>query len=254
MKHVAMRMMSTRIKDLPYGCPGFGDIVHSCLLTYGYGLKHQQPATLHIAPHQYNKKKSITWKQVINLFPKDSLFLQVHNFGTLNDEQFLKSLQQIYPDALLHYYEKYPGKIQNVLQPSFFVDNFVNIFPCFKYETNPGIDLPEKFVTAQFDAGSKKRLLTPEQLQKITERWRSKGYEVITVGGGAKDERLKQAPYVGYAMSKSEAHLGVDSGYMHLSQCYYQPNKIFIYTNRPWGKWEHHLKMFKDYGCVINDY
>ena len=49
MKHVVMRYMSTRIKDLPYGCPGFGDIVHSALLTYNYGQHFNEEATLHIA-------------------------------------------------------------------------------------------------------------------------------------------------------------------------------------------------------------
>ena len=57
MKHVVMRYMSTRIKNLPYGCPGFGDIVHSILLTYNYVQHFGEPATLHIASHQYNKDK-----------------------------------------------------------------------------------------------------------------------------------------------------------------------------------------------------
>jgi len=61
MKNVVMRFWSTRIPDLQYSCPGFGDIVHSCLLTYLYGQAHGEPATLHIASHQYNRDKPTTW-------------------------------------------------------------------------------------------------------------------------------------------------------------------------------------------------
>ena len=80
MKHVVMRYMSTRIKQLPYGCPGFGDIVHSVLLTYNYGSYFGEPATLHIATHQFNKDKPETWKQVLDLFPNGSVKIEYHDF------------------------------------------------------------------------------------------------------------------------------------------------------------------------------
>ena len=167
MKHVVMRYMSTRIKNLPYGCPGFGDIVHSCLLTYNYGQHYGKPATLHIAPHQYNKMKPQTWKQVMDLFPQGQLYLKVHKFYEENDEAFLHHVLQQYPSAKLHYYEKYPGKLQKVLQPSFFVDEYQKSFPQLKPECYDPILinqlLPSKFVTAQFDASSRKRNLTSEQ-------------------------------------------------------------------------------------------
>lgn len=254
MKHVVMRYMSTRIKNLPYGVPGFGDIVHSCLLTYNYGLAHNQPATLHIAPHQYNRDKPDTWKEVINLFPKDSLYLKVHDFFEQDDSKFLKLVQQSHPDAILHYYEKYPGKLQKVLQPSFFVDEYMKTFPCLPYIMSSEIKLPEKFVTAQFDPTSKKRKLKPDQLTLIFEKWQNLGYKVITVGGQSSNPLLRRATHVGFAMSKATAHIGVDSGYMHLAQMYFKPENIYIYTNRQESQWEHHLKMFRDNGARINEY
>ncbi|MBG11224.1 MAG: hypothetical protein CMD92_08715 [Gammaproteobacteria bacterium] len=253
MKHIVMRYMSTRLKNFPYGCPGFGDIVHSCLIAYNYGLHHNDSATLHIAPHQYNRDKPQTWKQVIELFPEGSVNLKVHDFSIENDKLFLEHVQLTFPDALLHYYEKYPGKLQNVLQPSFFVDKYMKTYPCLSAKEQ-NVKLPSKFVTAQFDPTSKKRKLKTEQLQQLKDNWSKKGYEILFVGGQASDPLLKTAPYVGYAMSKAHAHLGVDSGYMHLAQIYFEPKNIYIYTNRKESQWEHHLKMFRDNGANINEY
>lgn len=258
MKHVVMRYMSTRIKNLPYGCPGFGDIVHSCLLTYNYGQHYGKPATLHIAPHQYNKMKPQTWKQVMDLFPQGQMYLKIHKFYEESDEAFLQHVLQQYPSAKLHYYEKYPGKLQNVLQPSFFVDEYQRSFPQLKPECYDPILikqlLPSKFVTAQFDASSRKRNLTSEQIDMACSYWREQGYKIINVGGQARHPALMTAPLAGYTMSRARAHLGVDSGYMHFAQMFLKPSDIYIYTNRTIDKWEHHLKMFKDNGVHINEY
>ena len=223
MKHVVMRYMSTRIKNLPYGCPGFGDIVHSCLLTYNYGQHYGKPATLHIAPHQYNKMKPQTWKQVMDLFPQGQLYLKIHKFYEESDEAFLQHVLQQYPSAKLHYYEKYPGKLQNVLQPSFFVDEYQRSFPQLKPECYDPILIKQ-------------------------------GYKIINVGGQARHPALMTAPLAGYTMSRARAHLGVDSGYMHFAQMFLKPSDIYIYTNRTIDKWEHHLKMFRDNGVHINEY
>ena len=107
MKNVVMRFWSTRIPDLQYSCPGFGDIVHSCLLTYLYGQAHGEPATLHIASHQYNRDKPTTWNEVIKLFPKDTVFLKPYKTSTMTDQAFLDLVLAEYPNAELHYYQKY---------------------------------------------------------------------------------------------------------------------------------------------------
>lgn len=257
MKHVVQRYWSTRIPDLAYSCPGFGDIVHSCLLTYLYGRAHGEPATLHIASHQYNRDKPTTWAEVVDLFPAQTIHVEHHNTrsGTFTDLDFLQLVQKKYPEALLHYYRQYPGRLQKVIQPSFFIDDYMT-----NYARLPGIkppehiDLPEKFVTVQVDASSKKRHLQTDQLNKIFDKFRNLGCEIVKVGGQASDPRLRRATYAGYAMSKAAFHVGVDSGYMHLAQLYFAPENIFLYTNRPESDWEHHLKMARDHGCKINDY
>jgi hypothetical protein len=256
MKHVVMRYWSTRIPNLVYGCPGFGDIVHSSLLTYLYGQAHNEPATLHIASHQYNRNKPEIWDEVMKLFPTDTIFLNPYDTpDDMSDLDFLNLVREQHSDALLHYYKKYPGKLQQVLEPSFFVDEYIKTYPCLS-ASNPkdNIALPEKFVTAQFDAGSNKRKLSKEQLESIFDKFKKQGYEIITIGGEATDLRLRTATYAGYALSQADYHIGVDSGCMHLAHMFLKPENIYLYTNRPEGKWEHHLKMFRDCGCKINVY
>ena len=257
MKHVVQRYWSTRKPDFMYGCPGFGDIVHSCLLTYLYGQAHGEPATLHIASHQNNRDKPEIWAEVLALFPDHSVSLQVHDTstGSYTDQDFLDLVRQQHPDAVLHYYEKYPGRLQRVIQPSFFVDDYMANYARLPGRAVPeSLDLPTRFATCQVDASSKKRLLQPAQLQRIREKFQALGCEIVTVGGQAVDPRLRTATYAGHAMSRAEYHVGVDSGYMHMAQMYLEPKNIYLYTNRPESNWEHHLKMARDHGCKINDY
>ena len=78
-----------------YSCPGFGDIVHSCLLTYRYGQAHGEPATLHIASHQNNRDKPEIWAEVAALFPDNTVFVKAHNtkHATFTDLDFLQLVQ-----------------------------------------------------------------------------------------------------------------------------------------------------------------
>ncbi len=257
MKHIVQRYWSVLIPDMPYSCPGFGDIVHSCLLTYLYGQAHGEPATLHIASHQYNRDKPEIWAEVQRLFPDNTVHVQHHStkHKTYTDLEFMQLVQNKYPEAVLHYYKKYPGKLQQVLKPSFYVDEYMANYAQLpgKIPENP-VTLPARFATWQVDAGSKGRHLLPEQLDQIRQKFANLGCEIVTVGGEAEDPRLRTAAHAGYAMSRAAYHIGVDSGYMHLAQLYFKPEDIYLYTNKDPGKWLHHLNMARDHGCRINDY
>lgn len=257
MKHVVQRYWSTRIPNLMYSCPGFGDIVHSCLLTYLYGQAHGQPATLHIASHQYNRDKPATWAEVIGLFPPGTVFLQPHKTGNMTDQEFLDLVLAQAPNAELHYYKKYPGKLQAPIAPSFWVDDYLvaEKFPCLS-AINPSdsIQLPDNFATMQMDATSIQRRPAQPQIDQLYKKFADLGCEIVIVGGEATDPALRRAPGAGYAMSRARYHIGVDSGYLHLAQLYFRPENIYLYTNRDEGKWEHHLKMARDNGCHINEY
>ena len=54
-------------------------------------------------------------------------------------------------------------------------------------------------------------------------------------------------------MSKATYHVGVDSGFLHMSQVYFAPENIHIYTLSPKDRWSHHMHRAKDNGIRIND-
>ena len=81
-----------------------------------------------------------------------------------------------------------------------------------------------------------------------------KDYEVVTVGGESKDVLLRDSlKHIAYAMSKATYHVGVDSGFLHMSQVYFSPENIHIYTLSPKDRWSHHMHRAKDNGIKIND-
>ena len=58
--------------------------------------------------------------------------------------------------------------------------------------------------------------------------------------------------HIAYAMSKAKHHVGVDSGFFHMSQVYFSPKNIHIYTTRHPKKWSHHMQRARDNGIFIN--
>ena len=87
--------------------------------------------------------------------------------------------------------------------------------------------------------------------QDILEKY--KNYEKIVVGGESKNELLKNSlKHIAYAMSKAKHHVGVDSGFFHMSQVYFSPKNIHIYTTRHPKKWSHHMQRARDNGIFIN--
>jgi len=95
-------------------------------------------------------------------------------------------------------------------------------------------------------------MIKPKQRQAILDKY--KDYEVVTVGGESKDILLRDSlKHIAYAMSKATYHVGVDSGFMHMSQVYFAPENIHIYTLSPKDRWSHHMHRAKDNGIKIND-
>ena len=87
---------------------------------------------------------------------------------------------------------------------------------------------------------------------KILSRY--KEYEVVTVGGQATNHLLRDSlKHIAYAMTKAKYHVGIDSGFLHLSQVYFAPENIHIYTTSGPGKWSHHMHRAKDNGIKINE-
>ena len=86
--------------------------------------------------------------------------------------------------------------------------------------------------------------------QKILNKYND--YDVVVVGGESKNNYLKNSlKHIAYAMTKAKLHVGIDSGFLHLSQVYFHPENIHIYTTSHSGKWSHHMHRAKDNGIRI---
>jgi ADP-heptose:LPS heptosyltransferase len=85
--------------------------------------------------------------------------------------------------------------------------------------------LPERFVTVQWDAGGPKRTLPLREREAIMARYPA----CVVVGGEAEGDLRWSLKHIAYAMSRAEAHVGVDSAFLHLAQLYLPPERIHLY-------------------------
>ena len=104
----------------------------------------------------------------------------------------------------------------------------------------------------QWDSTSKRRSMDNKWQAKILSKYQD--YEVVTVGGQANNHLLRDSlKHIAYAMTQAKYHVGIDSGFLHLSQVYFAPSDIHIYTTSHQNKWSHHMHRAKDNGIKINE-
>ena len=253
MKHLAIRSLSIRKKDMPYTTPGLGDMTHTVLIGYLYSLHNNTPVTLHLTEDKYDKEKPPTYQSLLSLLPGDTVTIKVHPVTGLPEPQWLQFLHdQGYAAEMYCYMDirhRYDTPERIDIAPYFATYPELDPLP-----VGAEVDLPDKFVTAQWDSTAKKRRLDSQQIKKIQDAYRSQGYEIITVGGEAVHPLLQRSlPHIGYAMSRAGIHIGVDSGFMHFAQLYLRPCNIHIYATNE-HKWSHHLSRAIKNGCVLNHY
>lgn len=245
-----MRAYSTVKKNFHYGAPGLGDRVHSILLSYNYGLMENTSVMLHLTKYQWNRHKPESWPEILSLFPKGSVGVMPHlDCEPADNLDFVTYLKERGYDAQAQIYADYPQRFE----PKEGIDltAYLRYFPQLDAEPQD-IKLPKKFITVQFDSTSKKRMIKPAQRQRILDNY--KDYEVVVVGGESNNDLLKNSlKHIAYAMSKATYHVGVDSGFMHMSQVYFAPENIHIYTLSPKDRWSHHMHRAKDNGIKINE-
>lgn len=104
------------------------------------------------------------------------------------------------------------------------------------------LELPDKFIVAQFDAKEDRRRVSPQERNRIINYYKDQGYEIMIVGGESKDPRFGNGPgsndNIVYAMSKADKYIGVDSGMMHLAKYTMPTENLHVYLNdrvdNPW--------------------
>ena len=246
-----MRAYSSWRKNFLYGTPGLGDRVHSVFLAHNYGKINGDEVNLHLTKYQYNKHKPESWAEILELFPKGCVNIIPHlEHEPTSNQDFANYVRsQGYYNAKEQIYKDHPQRFE----PTEGVDltSCLQYFPQLPAEDcGKDLQLPEKFITVQFDSTSRKRSIKPHIRNRILSKYSD--YQVVTVGGESQNDYLKNSlKHIAYAMTKAKHHVGVDSGFLHLSQLYFHPENIHIYTSSHSGKWSHHMFRARDNGIRI---
>ena len=242
MKQLAIAARSVNDPSRPYTCTGLGDRIHTVTLGWAYGT----PVTLHLTADKMiggqfgNKPES--WAEIVKLFPAGSVRIRAHKVSPRTEAEWLQYLGS---DVESYSYYDYPGKFER--HAALDISQYLKRIPLLTADPQD-IELPERFVTVQWDAGGKSRTIPEEQRRRVLERY---SYTPVVVGGEATDERLRcSLKHIAYAMSKAELHVGVDSAFMHMAQLYMRPERIHLYGR---GR-SHHLKRAVDNGAKLNLY
>lgn len=104
----------------------------------------------------------------------------------------------------------------------------------FKFDNLPSynLNLPDKFVTMQWDAGQGFRRIDADRKSKIQQYYQDNGYQLITVGGEASDKNLSMnLALISYIISKADYHIGADSGFQHLAKLILPTDRLHVYVN-----------------------
>lgn len=93
------------------------------------------------------------------------------------------------------------------------------------------VDLPSKYVTAQWDAAQLYRRVDrwdSERINNIENWYKDKGYKVIRIGGEGNYSKLEDIIPIIY---KAKYHIGADSGMAHVAKMLLPIQNIHLYVN-----------------------
>jgi len=231
---------------------GLGDIIDWCCTVNMFAEYEPDECIIYIDPNHIvikSKKLDTLWKQLSSLFDRN-IVLKIIDSNDYSDILLDISQNKTNSNIINDRYFKTKGnKYQKLLYllgdfPKIKVKDYSEYFP----------DLPEKFVTMQWDANLKRRRCSKNKVKNITEFYENIGYKTIIVGGQAENDTLRNDLHkIAYIMSKASLHAGVDSGFMHLAKIVMPSNKIHIYTSNFMDPYiSHHLKNVLKAGAVLN--
>lgn len=245
MNHVALPSRSVNDPSRPYTTTGLGDRVHSATIAWCYGA----PVTIHLTADkmvggEFGDKPD-SWAQICGLFPAGMVQTLAHPVSPTNEREWLAYLKHRGFDAVMLRYDDYPGAHEPD-GPD--ISRKLRDIPLLEAEPQD-IDLPDRFITAQWDAGGPSRRLSEAQRRHVLSQY---DLPIVTVGGEAKDLRLSRSlKHAAYAIARAERHIGVDSAFFHLALLYKPLDRIDLYAP---GSKSHHVKRAIDNGARINRY
>jgi len=162
MKHLALRARSVRNPKNPFTTTGLGDRIHSVALAWSYSKAHNTPVTIHLTKSkqeggQYDNKKQ-SWQEIQELFPKDTVNIEYHSYEPWNEVDWIQYLKDQNINAELFWYKDHPGPHESPAKLD--ISQYLKNIPQLLAEP-VDLDLPEKFVTSQWDSTDRARTLRP---------------------------------------------------------------------------------------------
>lgn len=251
MKHLAIRSRSVGDPKKPFTAPGLGDRVHILTTGWCYSQQHKTPVTLHLTSDKWDKNKPESFLEIQNLFPLNTVLMQVHPVQMLTETDWLKYLASNGITAELFSYMDHLGWYES--REKLDISNYLKKIPLLHAEKKLGsYSFPSKFITSQWDSSGSLRRISESARLQILSGYLQDGYQVITIGGESTCFELKTSlDHIAYAISQAEFHVGVDSGFFHLAQLYKPSEKIHLYKE-PRSMWSHHALRAYDNGIQIN--
>ena len=243
--------MSVNSPNAPFTAPGLGDRIHLLTAAWCFSVAQSEQVTLHVTMDKFSGKKKSSFDEILKLFPKDSIYIQMHEVSDIDDKEWVKYLHLKGIDSELFSYNDHLGRYES--EEKLDISKYLGAIPHLERpEIRNMSDLPAKYVTSQWDSTAPTRTLSEAKIEGVLKKYKDLGYEVITVGGKSENELLRNSlETIATVMAKAEYHVGVNSGFMHLAFLYLPFERIHIY-NEPRGYWEHHILRARDNGCKIN--
>lgn len=238
---------STRSLQNKYTAQGLGDRIHLVTILWTLSNKENKYVRLHLSGDKASPRKRLSFEEVTQLFDKRAFDVVFHEVYPKSNSEFQEFLKGKGIDAIAFYYKDHPGwheKFKGVE-----VSQYLREIPLIR---PPVSETESKLVTSQWDTTGQKRRFSPSEISLIIEQYKKQGFEVITVGGEATEDRYRYSLLeVGKLMSTSAFHIGVDSGFMHLAQLFLPPERIHMYS-KPSSYWAHHLFRGIENGMKLN--
>jgi len=245
--HLIAPVVSTRTPHAFFTAPGLGDRIH--LVTVLWCLHHHsgREVVLHLNGRQVNDEKRSSFNEILDIFPSKSIKIVYHKITPQDDSEFISFLANNGIQAERFFYGDFPG--WNEKREGLDISKFLqNIPPIVDYE--PQTDAT--FVTEQWDSTGSKRRLSRLQIETIRRRYSASGHSIITVGGSLESGQFRYSlKEVVNLMSRASAHIGVDSGFMHLAQLVIPSSKIHLFSDLQ-NFWSHHLFRARARGVLVS--
>jgi ADP-heptose:LPS heptosyltransferase len=209
--------------------------------------KFKQTVTLHLHQLQSIERKRNSFLEILQLFPQGHIQLQFHNLEPSSDFEFENFIRDSGINVRRIFYGDFPGWNENLIGID--VSPLLRRVPLLSFSTETR---KRKLLTSQWDTTGDKRRFKAEEVEEIISKYKSQGYEVVTVGGQSQQEKYRNSLLeIAELMAEAEFHIGVDSGFMHFAQLFLPPSKIHIYS-KSGNFWSHHLFRGLKNGMKLN--